>query len=219
MAHELAHQWWGDEVTCQTWHDIWLNEGLTSYSEALFREHGAWWLNGLVLAADGDARRPSNPDAQVYRKRIDSTGAIFDTNAVYNKAAWVMHMLRHLLGDDAFFAALADYRATFRHDFATTEEFATLISSSFGEDLTWFTEQWVMNPGSPTTSGTTAPRASPVAITSSSPSGSGRTSTATTCHHADRHPRDNGLWLLNPHHPGTTIGGEYYVIPPRRPSD
>jgi hypothetical protein len=96
-----------------------------------------------------NARRPSNPDAQVYRNRIDTTGAIFNTNAVYNKAAWVVHMLRHLLGDDAFFAALADYRAAFRHDFATSEEFAALISSSFGQDLTWFTEQWVMNPGSP----------------------------------------------------------------------
>jgi hypothetical protein len=58
-------------------------------------------------------------------------------------------MLRHLLGDDAFFAALADYRAAFHHDSATTEEFAALISSSFGQDLSWFTEQWVMNPGSP----------------------------------------------------------------------
>jgi hypothetical protein len=148
MAHELAHQWWGDEVTCQTWHDIWLNEGLASYSEALYREHrpggsmASYWSRM-------NARRPSNPDAQVYRNRIDTTGAIFNSNAVYNKAAWVVHMLRHLLGDDAFFAALADYRAAFRHDFATTEEFAALISSSFGQDLSWFTEQWVMHPGSP----------------------------------------------------------------------
>ncbi len=148
MAHELAHQWWGDEVTCKSWHDIWLNEGLASYSEALYREHQP--RGSMVLYWERmNARWPSNPDALVYRKRIDTTGAIFNTNAVYNKAAWVMHMLRHLLGDDAFFAALADYRAAFRHDFATTEEFAALISSSFGEDLTWFTEQWVMNPGSP----------------------------------------------------------------------
>jgi hypothetical protein len=135
-------------VTCQTWHDIWLNEGFASYSEALFREYrpggsmASYWTRM-------NARRPSNPDAQVYRGRIDTTGAIFNTNAVYNKAAWVVHMLRHLLGDDAFFAALADYRAAFRHDFATTEEFAALISSSFGEDLKWFTDQWVMSPGSP----------------------------------------------------------------------
>jgi len=148
MAHELAHQWWGDEVTCQTWHDIWLNEGLASYSEALFFEHhpggsmASYWSRM-------NARRPGNSDAQVYRDRIDTTGAIFNTNAVYNKAAWVVHMLRHLLGDDSFFAALADYRAAFRHDFATTGEFADVVSSSFGHDLTWFTDQWVMSPGSP----------------------------------------------------------------------
>ena len=67
-----------------------------------------------------NAQQPSNPDAQVYRTNIDSTSAIFNTNAVYQKAAWVMHMLRHLLGDDAFFAALADYRAAFHSDSATT---------------------------------------------------------------------------------------------------
>jgi hypothetical protein len=148
MAHELAHQWWGDEVTCQTWYDIWLNEGFASYSEALYREHrpagsmASYWQRM-------NARRPANPDAQVYRIRADSTGNIFNTNAVYNKAAWVLHMLRHLLGDDAFFEVLADYRAAFRHDSATTDEFIALVSSSFGQDLTWFTDQWVMNPGSP----------------------------------------------------------------------
>ncbi|MBW1687071.1 MAG: hypothetical protein JRS35_18635 [Deltaproteobacteria bacterium] len=148
MAHELAHQWWGDEVTCETWYDIWLNEGFASYSEALYREHRP--RGSMILYWQRmNARRPTNPDAQVYRTSIDSTGAIFNTNAVYRKAAWVMHMLRHLLGNDAFFAALADYRAAFHHDSATTEEFAALISSSFGHDLSWFTEQWVMNPGSP----------------------------------------------------------------------
>jgi hypothetical protein len=148
MAHELAHQWWGDEVTCQSWHDIWLNEGFASYSEALFREHrprGSMLLYWQRM----NYRRPRNPDARVYRNRIDTTGDIFSYNAVYNKAAWVVHMLRHLLGDDAFFAALADYRAAFRNDSATTEEFTALVSSSFGQDLSWFIEQWVMNPGSP----------------------------------------------------------------------
>lgn len=148
MAHELAHQWWGDEVTCQTWYDIWLNEGFASYSEALYRE----------LKPDGglssywsrmNSRRPSNPDAQVYRTDISSVSAIFSSNDVYGKGAWVMHMLRHVMGDDAFFAALAAYRAAYAHDSATTAEFAAAFSASFGHDLTWFTDQWVMNPGSP----------------------------------------------------------------------
>ena len=148
MLHELAHQWWGDEVTCQTWYDIWLNEGFATYSESLYREFGpggsasSFWYRVNV-------RRPSDPDAQVYRTDISSTGAIFSSNAVYKKASWVLHMLRHLMGDDEFFDALADYRAAFQHDSVTTAEFTASISASFGHDLSWFTDQWVMNPGSP----------------------------------------------------------------------
>jgi hypothetical protein len=148
MAHELAHQWWGDEVTCQTWYDIWLNEGVTSYSEALYREFKA---GGSVdqYWARMNARRPANPDAQVYRTSIATTANIFNTNDVYNKGSWVTHMLRHVMGDASFFAALADYRAAFQDDSATTDEFAASFSASFGADLGWFTQQWVMSPGSP----------------------------------------------------------------------
>ncbi len=148
MAHELAHQWWGDEVTCETWYDIWLNEGFASYSESLYRE----FMPGGGLASFWSRvndRRPTNPDGRVYRTSIASVASIFSTNDVYRKGSWVLHMLRHVVGDDAFFVALADYRAVYRHDSATTEEFAALISESFGRDLTWFVDQWVMEPGSP----------------------------------------------------------------------
>ena len=148
MLHELAHQWWGDNVTCDTWYDIWLNEGFASYSEAVYRELKAGggfssYMNRM------NNRRPGNPDAQVYRTNIGSTGAIFSTNAVYNKGAWVLHMLRHVMGDDPFFDALGDYRTTYEDDSATTAEFTASVSASFGRDLGWFTDQWVMNPGSP----------------------------------------------------------------------
>jgi hypothetical protein len=148
MAHELAHQWWGDEVTCETWYDIWINEGFASYSESLYREFGpggsvdSYWTRM-------NARRPSNPDSRVYRSNISSTGAIFSTNAVYNKGAWVLHMLRRVMGDAEFFAGLAAYRAQYRDDSATVAEFADAMSASFGEELSWFTDQWVMSSGSP----------------------------------------------------------------------
>lgn len=145
MAHELGHQWWGNLVTCETWFDIWINEGFASYSEALFREHqgvSAYWTRM-------GQRRPSNPNNQVYRTSIGSVGAIFSTNDVYNKGAWVLHMLRHVLGDDAFYAAINHFQANHADDYATTAEFAADISASFGHDLTWFTDQWVMNPGAP----------------------------------------------------------------------
>ncbi|HRX86038.1 MAG TPA: M1 family aminopeptidase [Phycisphaerae bacterium] len=148
MAHELAHHWWGDLVTCRTWYDIWLNEGFASYSEALYEEHkpgggiSSYWSRM-------NTRRPYSPNNQVYRTSISSIGAIFSGNDVYNKGAWVVHMLRGVMGDDAFLAALAHYRATRAFDSATTAEFAADISASFGADLSWFTDEWVMNPGSP----------------------------------------------------------------------
>ncbi len=148
MAHELAHQWWGDEVTCQTWEDIWLNEGFATYSEAIHREYEPG--GGMDGYWDRmNERKPPNPDAQVYRTSTDSVDEIFSLNDVYQKGAWVMHMLRHVMGDEAFFQALADYRETYRHDSVTTEEFTESFSQSFGEDLSWFVDQWVMRPGSP----------------------------------------------------------------------
>ncbi len=148
MAHELAHQWWGDEVTCQTWEDIWLNEGFASYSEALYREFRA----GGSIEAYWDRmneRRPVNPDAQVYRTSTDTVTAIFSTNDVYNKGAWILHMLRHVMGDKPFFLALDDYRRSYRDDSVTTAEFTRSFSESFGQDLSWFIDEWVMQPGSP----------------------------------------------------------------------
>ncbi|MCP3983311.1 MAG: M1 family metallopeptidase [bacterium] len=148
MAHELAHQWWGDEVTCQTWYDIWLNEAFATYGEALYREFKVGGSRSLYWNRMND-RRPSTPDRQVYRTSVATSGDIFSMNDIYQKGSWVVHMLRHVLGDTAFFAALTDYRAGFADDSATTAEFVASISASFGEDLTWFTDQWIMNPGSP----------------------------------------------------------------------
>lgn len=148
MCHELAHQWWGDTVTCATWYDIWLNEGFASWSECLYRElktGGGWSSYQSRLLA----RRPMNTDAQVYRPSIATVNDIFSTNDVYNKGCWVVHMLRGVMGDAAFFDALRDYRSLYEGGSATTAEFAASISSSFGRNLGWFTDQWVMNPGSP----------------------------------------------------------------------
>ncbi len=148
MCHELAHQWWGDNVTCATWYDIWLNEGFASWSECLYRElkaGGGWSSYQSRLLA----RRPVDTDARVYRTSIATVNDIFSTNDVYNKGCWVVHMLRGVMGDQAFFDALLDYRALYEGGSATTDEFAACISASFGRDLTWFTDQWVMNAGSP----------------------------------------------------------------------
>ncbi len=150
MAHELAHQWWGDDVTCKTWYDIWLNEGFATYSESVYDEmkpNGgaeAYW-NRMT------AHRPNNPDARVYRTnaQTQSVDDLFSGNDVYEKGCWVLHMLRHVVETDVFFAGLRDYRAKYTGGFATTAEFTASMSESFGHDLSWFTDQWIMKPGSP----------------------------------------------------------------------
>lgn len=147
-AHELAHHWWGDNITCETWSDIWLNEGITSFSEAVWEQYKP---GGSFTAykARMTARRPTNTDSRVYVTNVNSESSIFSNNTIYRKGAWVTHMLRHVLGDTVFFQAMRDYRAAHQGSSATTAEFTAAMSASAGWDLTWFTNQWVMTSGSP----------------------------------------------------------------------
>jgi aminopeptidase N len=147
-AHELAHQWWGDEVTCATWHDIWLNEGFATYSEALWREHrpggGAADLTARMLAI-----APAEPTGSVWVFDSSDPSRLFDWNLSYAKGAWVLHMLRHVVGDDTFRAALAEYRRRYAGSSATTEELRAVVEQVAGRDLEWFFAAWVYGSGAP----------------------------------------------------------------------
>lgn len=148
-AHELSHQWWGDAITCRTWHDVWLNEGFATYSEALWKEHlpGS---SGLPALHNWMAqRRPSRVDDSVYVYDTSNMWRVFDGDFSYRKGAWVLHQLRHVVGDETFFEILTQYRAAFQGSAATTNEFAAIASSVFGQDLTWFFDQWVYRIGAP----------------------------------------------------------------------
>ena len=148
IAHELAHHWWGDLVTMKTWDDIWLNEGFATYSEVLFLERNSNIDPGELMSRTFDdgklggilggtvtAENPGNP--------FDDTGAI------YSKGAWVLHMLRHIVGDQAFFDALKDYRQ--RHAFgnASTRDLQQVFEEHFGSTLDWFFQQWIYATGRP----------------------------------------------------------------------
>jgi aminopeptidase N len=150
-AHELAHQWWGDHVTCATWNDIWLNEGFARYSEALWQEFKPGSVGAQALHDAMDVRRPTSVGNSVYvDDALNQTlGRIFSTTYTYNKGAWVLHQLRHVMGDAAFFDLLLAYRAAYADAAATTDEFAALASTYAGEDLTWFFDQWVYGIGAP----------------------------------------------------------------------
>ncbi len=148
-SHELSHQWWGDDVTCKTWNHIWLNEGFATYGEALWEERkpGA---SATALKTAMSNRKPNDATVTVYRADTSTTSKIFNQDAVYNKGAWVLHMLRHVVGDDVFFQILADYRAAFHGGAATTADFVAIASSTSGQDLSWFFDEWVYNGGAPT---------------------------------------------------------------------
>ncbi len=144
IAHELAHQWFGNLITPEDWTHIWLSEGLATYVEALWMEHqeGAAGLKnfmshrqwGLGYLEDPLLRRPDVDYARYY----------FDVS-VYHKGGWVMHMLRRLLGDDDFFGGLSAYVSDpdLRWKTAHTDDLISAFEEASGKDLETFFHQWL----------------------------------------------------------------------------
>ncbi len=148
-AHELAHQWWGNLVTCATWPDIWLNEGFATYAEALWHEHKPGSSGAAALHSAMAARRPSLFNDTIIVPDGATIGRIFSFDTSYLKPAWVLHMLRHVIGDAAFFQALADYRAAYQFGSASSADFQAAAEAASGIDLDWFFPQWLEQPGAP----------------------------------------------------------------------
>ncbi len=151
VAHEIAHQWFGDGATQSDWMHLWLSEGFATYFGALFFE-----------AADGvdDFRARMEQNRQRYvasdvvgRPIIDESGpgSLFDllNSNNYQKGAWVLHMLRGIVGDSAFFPALRTYYGEHRYGNALTGDLRRVVERSTGEELQWFFDQWVRRPGYP----------------------------------------------------------------------
>lgn len=149
IAHELAHQWWGDLVTCATWHDIWLNEGFATYAEALWAEYKPGSSGGPALRAMMRTKRPAAVDDTVYVFDTSSVERIFSSDFSYRKSAWVLHMLRGVIGDELFFSLLHKWREKYAHAHATTEDFRELAETVADRELGWFLDQWIYKPGAP----------------------------------------------------------------------
>ena len=145
IAHELAHQWWGNLVTCSNFHHIWINEGFATYSEALY-----WGAkNGDAAYHEHMAKKNNDAGGSVYRPDTSSVDNIFSWYHVYQKGAWVLHMLRHVLKDEAFFNSFLAFRETFQFSHATTEDFQGVAEAQYGESLEWFFDQWIYGSGKP----------------------------------------------------------------------
>ncbi len=148
-AHEAAHQWWGDMVTCATWSDIWLNEGFATYSAALWFEYQSGVSDPEALRSYMSQSRPDEFDEAIYIPNPTDVGRIFSGNYSYRKGAWVVHMLRGVVGDDTFFDILATYRDRFEYSTATTEDLRLVAEEVWGGDLEWFFDEWVYGGGAP----------------------------------------------------------------------
>ena len=146
ISHELAHQWFGDLITMKSWQDIWLNEGFASYSEALYFEH----RDGKAAYRNYMASMDYNHSGSVFVRDTTSVGSIF-SGTVYDKGAWVLHMLRHVIDDSTFFRLLRNYVTDPRYRFGTasTDDFKNLAEGLSGKELDWFFEQWVYRAGRP----------------------------------------------------------------------
>jgi aminopeptidase N len=148
LVHELAHQWWGDLVTCGTWKDVWLNESFATYAEALWAEinggKGALrdYMKGSLehFYMGSWQGGPYDPEGQGFN--------LFD-DVVYSKGAWVLHTLRGVIGDSAFFVVLSRYRALYSGSSATTEELRAVVDSVAGHPMQWFFDEWVYGKGWP----------------------------------------------------------------------
>ncbi len=145
IAHETAHQWWGDMITCKTFNHIWINEGFATYCEALFYEQ----TQGSAAYHNYMSSLKYYGPGTIYVENLVYED-IYDGNLSYNKGAWVLHMLRGVLGDSLFFQALRDFaNSQYRYGDATTEDFASVVSATAGEDISWFTNEWIYGEGYP----------------------------------------------------------------------
>ena len=153
VAHELAHQWWGDYLTCRTWRHLWLNEGFATYFEALFTEHDQG-LDVFRLEMRG------NQQAAIGRDQPGSTVPLVESffsrqprggggNHVYVKGSSVLHMIRAQLGDDLWWRAIHHYGTKHAGELVDTSDFEIAIEEATGVNLHWLFEQYVYLPGHP----------------------------------------------------------------------
>jgi aminopeptidase N len=150
MSHELAHQWFGDYITCGSWKDIWLNESFATYLTGLFYER---FSDGFFSIWKGIQKNyvMELPNGKVLVSDTAQVDSIFNPRLTYSKGAMVLNMLRLELGDEVFFSGIRSYLrdSSLLACFAFTNDFIRNIESVSALDLGWFFEQWLEKEGYP----------------------------------------------------------------------
>jgi aminopeptidase N len=151
MAHEVAHQWFGDMVTCGSWNDLWLNEGYATYLTALAyeflksKEEFRFQMRAMrnnITQNDNGSVKPSD---------TSRVNVLFNGRLTYRKGAWLLHMLRNQVGDSMFFEGCRQFLTggNRSYGFSTTDEFRQVMEAVSGQDLKWFIKQWYEGQGHP----------------------------------------------------------------------
>jgi aminopeptidase N len=151
VAHELAHQWFGDMLTCKDWSHIWLNEGFASYFDPLFTQHDKG-EDEFRLRMDGELKGYLSND-RMYRRpivenRYRSPMQMFD-GMTYSKGGCILHMLRGLVGEESWWKGIRVYAAKHKFQVVETDDFRRAMEDASGKDLKWFFDQWLYKAGHP----------------------------------------------------------------------
>ncbi len=150
MAHELAHQWFGDKITCAIWEDIWLNEGFATHLAAYYMEK-KYPANILANRRSVINNITSQPGGSVKVNDTTSVSRIFSGRLSYNKGSYLIYMLRLKLGDSAFFRGIRNYQSdpALTYGFARTTDLKRNLENVSGQSLTQFFQQWFEGEGFP----------------------------------------------------------------------
>jgi aminopeptidase N len=144
VAHELAHQWFGDMITCQTWPDLWINEGFAEYCNALYRE-AKYGVSGYWNIMNSRMTTAKQAIGSIHLQDTSGAYAMFIYELVYCKGASVLHMLRRVMGDSLFFFAMRTYsdHPSYKYATASTADFRSVCESVSGMNLGYFFNQWI----------------------------------------------------------------------------
>jgi len=156
VAHEVAHQWFGDSVTESDWDDVWLSEGFATYFTLLYTEHyagrDAFVTDLKASRARAIATEKSLPGISVIHDNLSDMRRVLN-QLVYQKGGWVLHMLRGVISTTNFWTGIREYYRLYRDSNASTNDLRRVMEQASGRDLGWFFDEWLRRPTSPSFDG------------------------------------------------------------------